>query len=219
MTHWSPTIAFWPWFSSHTGPWPSHITAWPGQQPTLVVASPHRHMGQLLSARVATQQRGWARRSRGPSTEPNAPMRACGQYGCEGVDSCTHQIHVELTSFDVLPKSMTPRTKKVAHKRLRQDKEPTPPQEMKFIKPEYQLRFEHLQKLKFGLSHQIDWDTLDEIRLTDEVRELTDMGDWDQLLTIRDSIGCKITLEVLSSFFIDRSRVDTDFDKENNFRL
>lgn len=64
--------------------------------------------------------------------------RECVANPHAGVDCCTHQIHAELNSFDVLLTGIAPRTKKVAHKRLRQDRDPTPPPETEFIEPEHQ---------------------------------------------------------------------------------
>lgn len=61
--------------------------------------------------------------------------RPRGRVAClhTHVDSCTHQIHAELTSFDVLLIGTVSGTKKVALKCPRQDREPTPPPEIKLL--------------------------------------------------------------------------------------
>lgn len=71
---------------------------------------------------------------------------------------------------------MEPRTKKVTQKHPRHDAGPTPPLEMEFTESKHQERFKCLQKLKLGQSHYIDWDSLGEIILVDEVREFVDVG-------------------------------------------
>lgn len=131
------------------------------------------------------------------------------------VEPCIHWIHTEITFFNALLASMARRTKKVAQKHPRHDRVLTPPPEIELTELEHQWRFDHLLKLKFGQSCHLNWDTLKEIRLANEVRDLVDVVSWDRLLTIRSPVWWDVTLEVLSSFFFDHSMADTDFDKED----
>ena len=114
---------------------------------------------------------------------------------------------------------MAPRTKKVAHKRSRQDRDTTPAPDVEFTDTTHQHRFERLSNLKFGQSRYICWETLDAIGLTDEVRGLVQVGGWERLLSIHDAVRRDITLEVLTTFSYSRERPDASFDTENVVRF
>ncbi|XP_039146789.1 uncharacterized protein LOC120284030 [Dioscorea cayenensis subsp. rotundata] len=64
-----------------------------------------------------------------------------------------HDKHIRLhKDFKV---DMAPRTKRLAQKRPRHDREPTPPSAVEFPDPVHQQRFDRLQNLKIGQSQFI----------------------------------------------------------------
>lgn len=126
-----------------------------------------------------------------------------------------HYIHAELIFFHVFFANMAPRTKRLAQKHPRHDREPTPPPAVEFPNPVDQERFERLQTLKIGQSRYIDWDALEAIGLDEEVRELVRVGGWDRLFAIQEPVRRDTTLEVLALFSFDHDAVDTSFDTED----
>ena len=124
------------------------------------------------------------------------------------VEFCRLRLVLELINLFSISAGMASRSKRAVSKRPRE----ASPEQPRFNRPEHQVRFERLEKLKFGQSRIPDLVTLRTAEwgdmVGDDIEGLLTVGNWQRLLFIQDPAIRTLTLEVLASFEFDRSYRD-----------